>query len=212
MCNAVNLQAVALQGAALGEGLLAEIALGGPHTYKWDLLALVCRAAHLRVIYVSTFVGPHTYELDLLSTRAAHLWVGYVTTWRAAHLHVRFVTTFVFHVFQASCKEVNWVWASLLFWFKISLEKLDKPFAKNNHRQLYTMFLASLVGLAQKCRTSPTLPVCVRVCRFRSKVSLNPLPQKVQRYRFTSLWHFMCRLSSRCSVNVFWHTLCGKER
>ena len=31
MCNAVNLQAVALQGAALGEGLLAEIALVGPH-------------------------------------------------------------------------------------------------------------------------------------------------------------------------------------
>ena len=119
-------------------------ALAGPHTYKWDLLAPVCRAAHLRVIYVSTFVEPHTYELDLLSTRAAHLWVGYVTTWRAAHLHVRFVTTFVFHVFQASCKEVNWVWASLLFWFKISLEKLDKPFAKNNHRQLYTMFLATL--------------------------------------------------------------------
>ena len=46
------------------------------------------------------------------------------------------------------------------------------------------------------------LPVCVRVCLFRSKVSLNPLPQKVQRYLFTSLWHFMCRLSSRCKVKL----------
>ena len=46
------------------------------------------------------------------------------------------------------------------------------------------------------------LPVCVRVCLFRSKVSLNPLPQKVQRYLFTSLWHFMCRLSSRCKEKL----------
>merc|ERR550525_132561 len=30
-------------------------------------------------------------------------------------------------------------------------------------------------------------PVCVRVCLFRSNVSLKPFPQKVQRYRFASL-------------------------
>ena len=47
------------------------------------------------------------------------------------------------------------------------------------------------------------LPVCVRVCLFRSKVSLNPFPQKVQRYLFVSLWHFIWRLRSLCSVKVF---------
>ena len=35
------------------------------------------------------------------------------------------------------------------------------------------------------------LPVCVRVCLFKSKVSLNPLPQNVHKYRFVSEWHFM---------------------
>ena len=51
------------------------------------------------------------------------------------------------------------------------------------------------------------LPVCVRVCLFKSKVSLNPFPQNVQRYRFTSLWHFMCRFRSRWSVKAFWQIL-----
>ena len=51
------------------------------------------------------------------------------------------------------------------------------------------------------------LPVCVRVCLFRSKVSLNPLPQKVQRYLFTSLWHFICRLRSRCKEKLLSHVL-----
>ena len=46
------------------------------------------------------------------------------------------------------------------------------------------------------------LPVCVRVWRFKSKVSLNPLPQKVQRYLLTSLWHFMCLLRSLCNVKL----------
>ena len=39
------------------------------------------------------------------------------------------------------------------------------------------------------------------MCRFRSKVSLNPLPQNVQRYRLVSLWHFMCLFNRRCSPN-----------
>lgn len=46
-------------------------------------------------------------------------------------------------------------------------------------------------------------PVCVRVCRFKSNVSLNPLPQKVHRYRLTSEWHFMCLFNSRCSEKLF---------
>ena len=51
------------------------------------------------------------------------------------------------------------------------------------------------------------LPVCVLVWRFRSKVSLKPFPQKVQRYLLVSLWHFMCRFSSRCRVNCLEHVL-----
>ena len=42
----------------------------------------------------------------------------------------------------------------------------------------------------------------VLVCLFRSKVSLKPLPQKVQRYRLMSLWHFMWRLSRRWRLNT----------
>lgn len=45
--------------------------------------------------------------------------------------------------------------------------------------------------------------MCVRVCRFRSNVSLKPLPQNVHRYRFMSEWHFMWRFRRRCSVNAF---------
>ena len=51
------------------------------------------------------------------------------------------------------------------------------------------------------------LPVCVRVCLFRSKVSLNPLPQKVHKYLFVSLWHFMCRFNSRCRLKDLEHSL-----
>ena len=39
------------------------------------------------------------------------------------------------------------------------------------------------------------------MCRFRSKVSLNPLPQNVHRYRFVSLWHFICRFNNLCRLN-----------
>ena len=38
-------------------------------------------------------------------------------------------------------------------------------------------------------------------------MSLNPLPQKVQRYLFTSLWHFICRLRSRCKEKLLSHVL-----
>lgn len=51
------------------------------------------------------------------------------------------------------------------------------------------------------------LPVCVLVCRFKSNVSLKPLPQNVHRYRLTSLWHFICLFSRRCRLNVFEHRL-----
>lgn len=47
------------------------------------------------------------------------------------------------------------------------------------------------------------LPVWVLVCRLRSNVSLNPLPQNVHRYRLTSLWHFMWRLSNRWRLKLF---------
>lgn len=46
------------------------------------------------------------------------------------------------------------------------------------------------------------LPVCVRVCLFKSNVSLNPLPQNVQRYRLMSEWHFMCLFSKRWRAKV----------
>ena len=49
------------------------------------------------------------------------------------------------------------------------------------------------------------VPVWVRVCLFKSKVSLKPLPQKVQRYRLVSLWHFMCRFKSRCKLKILEH-------
>lgn len=39
-------------------------------------------------------------------------------------------------------------------------------------------------------------PVCVLVCRLRSKVSLKPLPHIVQRYLLISLWHFRWRFSN----------------
>lgn len=48
--------------------------------------------------------------------------------------------------------------------------------------------------------------MCVLVCLLRSKVSLKPLPQKVQRYLFTSEWHFICRLSNLCRLKFFEHT------
>jgi hypothetical protein len=51
------------------------------------------------------------------------------------------------------------------------------------------------------------IPVCVLVCRFKSNVSLKPFPQKVQRYRLTSLWHFMCLFNKRCRLKVFEHKL-----
>ena len=43
--------------------------------------------------------------------------------------------------------------------------------------------------------------MCVRVWRLRSKVSLNPFPQKVHRYRFSSEWHLACRLRRRWREN-----------
>lgn len=52
------------------------------------------------------------------------------------------------------------------------------------------------------------LPVCVRVCLFKSNVSLKPLPQKVHRYRLTSEWHLRWRFSRRAKVNLLpqiWH-------
>jgi len=52
-----------------------------------------------------------------------------------------------------------------------------------------------------------SLPVCVRVCRLRSNVSLKPLPQSVQRYLLMSLWHLTCRLNMRCWGNVLPQTL-----
>ena len=51
------------------------------------------------------------------------------------------------------------------------------------------------------------LPVWVLVCLFRSNVSLNPFPQKVQRYLLVSLWHFMCLLRRRCKVKALPQTL-----
>ena len=46
------------------------------------------------------------------------------------------------------------------------------------------------------------IPVWVRVCRFKSKVSLNPLPQKVHKYLLESLWHFMCRFNNLWRVKI----------
>ena len=46
------------------------------------------------------------------------------------------------------------------------------------------------------------LPVCVRVCLFKSKVSLNPLPQNVHKYRFVSEWHFMWRFNNLWRLNT----------
>lgn len=51
------------------------------------------------------------------------------------------------------------------------------------------------------------VPVCVLVCRFKSNVSLKPLPQNVHRYRLTSLWHFICLFNKRCRLNVLEHRL-----
>lgn len=45
--------------------------------------------------------------------------------------------------------------------------------------------------------------MCVLVCLFRSNVSLKPFPQKVQRYRLTSEWHFICRFKSLCKLKFF---------
>lgn len=50
------------------------------------------------------------------------------------------------------------------------------------------------------------LPVCVRTCRLRSKVSLKPFPQKLQRCLFVSLWHLTCRFNIRWWWKTFWHT------
>lgn len=50
------------------------------------------------------------------------------------------------------------------------------------------------------------LPVCVRTCLLRSKVSLKPFPQKSHKCLFCSLWHFKCRFSMRWNWNTFWHT------
>lgn len=50
-------------------------------------------------------------------------------------------------------------------------------------------------------------PVCVLVCLLRSNVSLNPLPQNVHKYRFTSEWHFICRFKSLCKLKFFEQTL-----
>ena len=44
-------------------------------------------------------------------------------------------------------------------------------------------------------------PVWVLVCRFRSNVSLKPLPQNVHKYLLISEWHLECRLSSLCKAN-----------
>ena len=49
------------------------------------------------------------------------------------------------------------------------------------------------------------LPVWVRVCLFKSKVSLKPLPQKVQRYLLVSLWHFICLFNSLCKLKILEH-------
>lgn len=59
--------------------------------------------------------------------------------------------------------------------------------------------------LSCKLIVSRYWPVCVRVCLLRSKVSLKPFPQKVQRYLLMSEWHFMCRLSRRCKAKVLLH-------
>lgn len=68
--------------------------------------------------------------------------------------------------------------------------------------QVWTENPLPRVGMGQKyCPGRPppvASPVWVRTCRFRSKVSLKPLPQKVHRCRFTWLWHLRWRLSMRC--------------
>jgi len=51
------------------------------------------------------------------------------------------------------------------------------------------------------------VPVCVLVWRFKSNVSLKPLPQNVHRYRLTSLWHFICLFNKRWRLNVLEHKL-----
>lgn len=53
-----------------------------------------------------------------------------------------------------------------------------------------------------RLNTKLCLPVWVLVWRFKSKVSLNPLPQNVHRYLFTSLWHFMWRFNNRWRLKL----------
>jgi len=55
----------------------------------------------------------------------------------------------------------------------------------------------------KKTLYSSRIPVCVRVCRLRSKASLNPFPQIVHKYLLTSLWHLTWRLNSRQMANFF---------
>lgn len=63
-----------------------------------------------------------------------------------------------------------------------------------------------VTGKIRKQQISWCIPVWVRTCRLRSKVSLNPFPQKLHRCLLVSLWHFRCLFSMRWYWNVFWHT------
>lgn len=69
-----------------------------------------------------------------------------------------------------------------------------------------TLCLAIPIVHACKDDAVCILPVCVRTCRLRSKVSLKPFPQKLQRCLFVSLWHLICRFNIRWWWKTFWHT------
>lgn len=53
-------------------------------------------------------------------------------------------------------------------------------------------------------RSVVQLPVWVRTCLFRSKVSLKPFPQKVHKCLLVSLWHLMCLFNIRWWWKLFW--------
>lgn len=142
--DAVDLLHVRLQRAALGEGLVAEVAL------VWTDACVENERNIIR--YLCVYGGLNMPKFNIL-----YVWIYFKT------IHL------------LSC------------------------FEKFNGVHFVHLFY----GLNTQ---SEQLPVCVRTCLLRSKVSLKPLPQKLHRCLFVSLWHLTCLFNIRWYWKVFWQT------
>ena len=102
------------------------------------------------------------------------------------------------HTMNFQAVTLQWTSLGERFFTKIT-------FVRSNACNVITLYFHDWLELIISVFTTVKsffLPVCVLVCLFKSNVSLKPFPQKVHRYRLTSLWHFMCRLRSLCKEKL----------